>query len=458
MTTETQNTAESTTDMDKVIARIQKILSRASTTSGTTEAEADTALKMAQELAMKHNLDLAAIEASGAASNSNAPAERVKDELKGRAMYKWQRQLAKFVAEANFCYHVIQERSEWIKSYYKLHTETVKDYGLDVKDFTSTITQDEYWDLTDSRHRNCYQQVDGRYKKSHKHIFVGRKGNVITAQLMFQYLTQTIEDNVPVANNAQRLSRSAVSWKEGCSDRLCERLSARRQDLIEKHDARVQQQEADRAAARKQEHEEAKAKTPKAIGANRETEVKAAFEGISGGARDATCTNEAEDPERPDIEDEAPWTPEGEEIPEPETGNALVLASVYDKSEQEANYELAHGYEPGSLAKWRKESEERARLADEAAAKEEAEEQQDDVERPVKAETERQRKAREAREEREYQVRRRRWAREDRAEANRNAREWAKRDHTAYRAGAEKGKVIGLDIQVKAGKDPKKLG
>lgn len=461
----TEQTAESaeSTDMDKVISRIQKILSRANTASGTTEAEADTALKMAQELAMKHNLDLAAIEATGAANgNPNAPAERVKDELKGRAMYKWQRQLAKYVAESNFCYHLIQERSEWVPAQYELDAEWLVNGkpNEEAKHLQKRVDSDTYHAMKWEDKNMYHRETDGRYKKTHKHIFVGRKGNVITAQLMFQYLTQTIEDLVVVEmnlTNAQRLSRSAMSWKEGASDRLCERLSERRQDLIAKHDAKAKQEEEDRKADAQRAHAERVAKTPKGLPAHHESEVKAAFEGMDAGAYDATGTNEAEDPERPDIDDEEPWTPEGDEVVEPETGTALVLASVYDESEREANWELAHGYEPGYLAKRRAEREERERLEAEEAAKEEAEEVMDKVEAPVKQETERQRTARINRENREWAASRRRWAREDAAAARREAREYAKRDHSAYRKGAEKGKSIGLDIQIKAGKEAKKL-
>lgn len=447
---------EVTADIDKVVARIQKLLSRTKDGSGTTEAEADTALKMAQELAMRHNLDMAAIEASASSSNANAPVERVKDELKGRAMYKWQRQLAKYVAEANFCYHLVHQRSEWQADRYVPDKHLVAARGKSVDEFPKSLTQSEYWELP-WEEQQFFNLISGRYKTTNKHIFVGRKSNVITAQLMFQYLTQTIEDLVVKEmdlTNAERLSRSAMSWKEGAGDRLCERLAARRKDLIAKHDARVQAEEADRKAAVEKARQEA-ANKPKGLPANHETEVKAAYASAADQAFDLTDQDQGpSEPDRPEVEDEEPWTPEGEEALVPETGTALVLASVYDENERDANYELAHNLEPGSLAKWKREREEAQRKA----AEEVAEEVIEDVEQPVKQETERQRKARIAREEREYQANRRRWAREDAAQARREAREYAKRDHRAYRAGAEKGKDIGLDLQVNAGKEAKKLG
>lgn len=413
MTTQPDSTAT-----DKAIARIQKLLTLSKAGRGATEGEAESAMRMAQEIALKNNLDIAQIEAAGA-SQEGSPVERVKEEFKGRAMYKWQTQLAKYVAESNFCYHIVQTKERYIE-------------GHEGKDG---------W-------------VHGRYQTTKTNLFIGRKGNVITAQLMYQYLTQTIEDLVPIQSNAQRLSRSAMSWKEGCADRLCERLAKRRQDLINEHDARMKQEAEDRAAERRQAAEEAAKRRKNVLTADHKTEVKAKYDAIANDATDRVRdVPEADEPDRPEA-DEEPWTPEGDEVAEPETGTALVLASQFDDSEREANYELAHGLAPGSLAKWRREREERAKQE----AEQEAEEVIEQAEAPVKEETERQRKAREKREADAMAKQRRRWAREDDAAARRAWREHAKRDHSAYNAGASAGKSIGLDAQVKAGKDVKKLG
>lgn len=439
--------AEAAPDMEKIIARIQKLLTRTKTDRGSTEAEADTAMKMAQELMSKYNLDMAVIEASQA--GANAPAERVKEEVKGRAMYKWQRQLAKYVSESNFCYHLIKTDENWVETYYKLDKE------FKSEDLPKQITNSEYWDMPYSTHHK-YTRIDGRYNKTYQHVFVGRKANVITAQLMYQYLTQTIEDLVPVENK-DRLSRSAMSWKEGCADRLCERLAKRRQDLIDQHDARVKAEQADARAEFDRRRAEQAEKLKKVLPPHHESEVKAAFDGIAEGAYDETDNErETEEPERPEAEDgETPWTPgdNAEDIAEPEAGTAMVLASVYDQSERDANYELAKGLEPGTLARWKAEREEAARKYAEEAAKEEVEE----VEKPVKQETERQRRAREKREAEQWAKDRRRWAREDATEARRAQREYERRDQSMYRAGAAKGKDIGLDGQLKAGTESKKL-
>jgi len=471
MTSEAQTTPDESSNMDKVIARIQKLLNRVELTKDQSaqhgsdagsEAEAERALAQAQELALKHNLDLASIEAAGATKNNLVSVERVKEETTGRAMYQWQRSLARYVAETNFCYHLIQERKEWVKAYYKLDPEEVKAAGKTHRDFAKNkLTAEEYWSSDiDHSIRRFYKEIASRYQTSHKHLYIGRKGNVITAQMMFRYLTQTIEDMVLPAlgiDNSKRLSRSAMSWKEGCADRLCERLAAKRQDLIDKHDARVKAEEADRQAERERQAAEHKAKQGRQIEANHETEVKHAFDGIKAGAYDRTGpVEEGEEPDRPEEDDDA-WTPEGEEVPEvieQEAGTALVLASEFSEQEREANYEVAWGLEPGSLARRRAEREEERRRA----AEEEATEQQDKADAPVKQETERQRKAREKREAEEELKQQRRWARMDAAEEAKARRLAERRDHRAYRMGQQKGKDIGLDLQVKAGSEIKKLG
>lgn len=447
-------TAADAPDMDKIIARITKLLTRTKTDRGSSEAEADTAMKMAQELMAKYNLDMAVIEAAAASKEGNGPVERVKEAMKGRAMYKWQRQLAKYVAEANFCYYMTKTTQEWRDAYYKLDKDA-NPLGDDDKPLAKTVTAAE-WNAMPYHIDQRYTRVDGRYQTTHTNIFVGRKNNVITAQLMYQYLTETIEDLVPVTDNTQRLSRSAMSWKEGCADRLCERLAQRREDLINAHDARMKQEAEDRRAEFERRRAEQQAAQKRQLTANHETEVRAAVDGIAADAYDRSGPKpEAEEPDRPEVNESDTWTPAGEEVAEPDAGAALVLASVYDQSEREANYEVANGWEPGTIARYRAQREQRERLAAEQKAKEQIAE----TDTPVTAETERQRKAREKKERDEELARRRRWAREDAAAERRAAREWSKRDHSAYRAGTRTGESIGLDTQIARNTDStKKLG
>lgn len=430
--TETEKATQAE-EMDRVIARIQKLLARTTVERGASEAEAETAMRMAQELMAKYNLDMAVIEASSGAQDTT----RIKEEVKGRAMYKWQRELAKYVSEANFCYHLIKGENKWTEPRWS-DGSTAGKWERDDADPMYPTDNGVRW-------------IEGRWVKTLRHVFVGRKANVITAQLMYQYLTQTIENLVPVADNKQRLSRSAMSWKEGCAARLCERLSAKRMDLIKQHDAEVKA-----AEARIKEEWERKAREqaePKGLPANQESEIKAAVEGLRSQAYDESGPKPEVDPnpERPEADSEV-WMPPVEAPPQP-VGTAMVLASVYDEKEREANWELANGYPPGTLAKLRAEREAREKEWAETQAKTETER----VEAPVKEETERQRLARERREREEHLKNRRRWAREDATAQRREEREYNKRDHAMYNAGAEAGKKIGLDLQIKAKADAKKL-
>jgi hypothetical protein len=304
------NTPDASKTTPKIIARIQKLMALAK--NNPNEHEAEAAANQVQALLAEHNLEMASIEASGAANAGDSGAERVKEQSNGKAMYKWQRDLMAAVASLNYCYHSVGHTGKYNKA--------------------------------------------GIWMRSPFHFIVGRQVNVLSARLMFDYLTETIEKLVPIANNAQRLSKSAMSWKEGCVARLIERLNDKRW-------------EREQAAARAERAQAAAA--------------------ASGGS----------------------------------TSTALTLASM-TKGEDDANWELANGYKPGDLAKWRAE-----RAAERAAAP------------PVvyvePKLTEKQREAQEAK-----------WRRQDERARAKQEREWANKDMAAYRAGSRVGGTIGLDTQV----------
>lgn len=473
--------------LEKVIARIQKILARTDHggRQAANEHEADAAMKLVQELCAKHNLDIATIEASG--RSLDTPAERIKEALKGKTRFKWQRDLAKAVAEAHFCYYMLKEDFE---------------RGAD-----GAIARTE----------------SGKPKRAKTHVFVGRKSNVITAQMMYAYLTQTVEDNAPDEDSRVQIGKTyhgeregvryslkaledgtfirvdenapyaddayksltaaakfitggvevngyvfwglgtastAVSWKEGCADRICERLAQRRADLIAEHDARVRAEEAAAQEAREKAAEEhrrkraLKAKTPtakEATDAMRDTAFNAIF--LAG----SPAPIDEDDRPAPDEDD---WTPGADVEDAPSPGTALVLASVYDQSEREANEELARGYPPGTFAKWRREAaerEEQRRIAREEAAKREVPDEEWTPGATVKEETPAQAARRKKREAEEYAKTRRRWARMDAKAAREAEREYARKDHGAYRAGQKAGDRVGLDAQVKAKDEQKRL-
>lgn len=172
----------------QLIERVKKLLAVANN-EGATEAEAEAAMGRVQHLLAQHNLTLAQIENDAKAG----PAQRDRVELKGKAAYQYQRDLMAAVADANFCLH-------WI-------------------DYDSKQVTNAYGDVI-------------RYAKIHKHMIVGRQVNVIAAQNMFDYLNATLERLVPVSSNRERLSKFAVSWKEGATARLRSRLHTRKWEMI----------------------------------------------------------------------------------------------------------------------------------------------------------------------------------------------------------------------------------
>ncbi|MDE3097243.1 MAG: DUF2786 domain-containing protein [Chloroflexota bacterium] len=485
---------------DKVIARIQKLFARSARAGehrgGATEAEAETAMRLAQELMAKYNLDVAAVEAAARPDAAASGAQRTKEEVSSRTRYEWQRQIAKYVAEAHFCYHLVRTDGEWR-------------YVRDGKDVSREDALENGYD-------------DSKWRKRATHVFVGRKANVVTAQLMFHYLVDAVEDLAPTVDNRVRVGRTgwgsykgedyrikivdgptgprfqrcdahdastvydtiseaaaaitgktangyvffnlgeastAESWKKGCADRLCERLAKRRRDLIAEHDARVRQAEEDARAERERRAAEAKAASERVLGANDQAEAEAQVGAARASARRAAPAPTGLDAERPP-EGDADWTPGqgAEAAEEPPATTALVLASVYDASEQEANYELAHGLEPGALARRRRKQEEREREYEAKQAAREAAGEAQAREEPVRVETEKQRLRRKAKEAEEMAKRRKRWARENEREARKAARAYAKVDQSAYSEGQEKGEGIGLDAQVGEASETKRIG
>lgn len=167
---------------ESVIRKIQKLLSLA-TGGNNSEEESTTAMAMAQKMLARYNLDYHTVQAAQVAGGTNAPEEpRAKTLVEKRsAQYKWQRELWKSIAEANFCWH-------WVAN----------------KQVTSNF--------------NKNLQIIGK-----RHMLLGRESNLIAVRMMGDYLCDTIERLVPYPRN-ERLSRSAISWRSGCADRIIERI------------------------------------------------------------------------------------------------------------------------------------------------------------------------------------------------------------------------------------------
>ena len=263
MTTPSNPTADA--DLDRAIARVQKLLSKTKNGVGTTAEEAELAARLAQELMAKYNLDMAAVEAASPEARDRV--ERIKTEVESKTRYQWQRNLARWVAMANFCAYALHQTEVWVPSPTgRIRRRVFTDDG-------DLVYDDDGYAVREA----------GDYRRRMTHVFVGRKANVITAQLMFDYLVDAVERSLPEAlQGPQRQSRQAFSWLEGCADQVCDRLLTRRQDLIKKHDA---EQRAAAAAARAAwEAQQAAAAPPKGLPAHKPTEIKQAYDAAAAGA------------------------------------------------------------------------------------------------------------------------------------------------------------------------------
>lgn len=174
-----------TTTTLPIIQKIQRLLvigggSVASTMTDAqrkaTEIEANAAMGKVQELLAQYNLSLAEIaQAPGSSKSATEEGKRVKETHKRGAMYKYQQDLWSTIAHCNYCWH-------WL-------TPVMK---------------------------------NGR-KVNNKHYFVGSEANVMAVTLMGDYLEATINRLCPWQGK-DCVSRSAISWKEGCATRLRSRL------------------------------------------------------------------------------------------------------------------------------------------------------------------------------------------------------------------------------------------
>jgi hypothetical protein len=178
---------------DSIVRKIQLLLQLANRAQGN-ETEAATAMGKAQELLAKYNLDLTTVQDKVVAGGTNTPddamARRDYAKINRSAMYQWQRNLVKAIAEANYCRY-------W------------------VEDTTDTVR------IAPSRRR--YEGEVERTRNVKRHKLLGRTANTMAVLIMVDYLMDTIERLLPYPT-AERLSRSANSWRQGCSDRLIERI------------------------------------------------------------------------------------------------------------------------------------------------------------------------------------------------------------------------------------------
>ena len=349
--------SEQTLPSETIIRRVMKLLALADKKSGATEHEALAAATKATELLQEYGLTMAEIEASGGKTDDDG--KREKTVIKRSSMYKWQRELMEMLAETNFCMHMIKEE----------------------------------WDDTTRR-------------RSKRHQLIGRTVNVMSTQVMYDYLVTAMKRLVSEAGHSpgNHSERDYHFWLEGCSERLCERL-------------RDKAQKAKEESERKKREAKAAASHPSAASSS----------------------------------------------------TALVLADVY-ANEEELNRDMLYGLEPGTTTRERLEREEKIRRRDHAFAKLKAEGVDEDVawyiangysrersEELVAAN--RKREAEEAKRLASAKPRKSRassgpryssWTKADQREED-------KRNSMSYRAGTSAGTKIGLDPQV-SNQEKKRIG
>lgn len=155
----------------KVIEKVKKLLAL-SKDKGATEAEAQVAAAKAMELLHAHNLDMLTVERS-----KNAGSSQREDAKLSGGLYRWQRQLWESVSELHFCM---------------------------------------YW------------AIKGLDKGSkYEHRVLGSQVNVVGTKVMAEYLQQTIDrlaGEWAKQTGNHFFSKSAISYREGMSSRICSRL------------------------------------------------------------------------------------------------------------------------------------------------------------------------------------------------------------------------------------------
>ncbi len=181
---------------DAVLRRIRGLLAK-TVENGASEAEASTAAAMVQAIMLKYNLDMAMV---GASNNKPDPAldPRKKTRHSKAAMYEYQQRLMAEVAKNLFCMHFIDTFRE---------------------------------------------MSNGKMRLVKRHVLLGRTVNVVSAQILYDYLVDTMDRLLPYQGMGKR-GKQALLWLLGCADRLVERLRQQRAEEERESKARRQEEEA----------------------------------------------------------------------------------------------------------------------------------------------------------------------------------------------------------------------
>lgn len=160
-----------------IIEKVRKLLALAGNNDN--EHQAAAASAKAMELLAAYNLDMAVV------TTASGPAQRQDKKTRG-GLYAWQRQIWEASARLNFCL---------------------------------------YWSIRGTAKGSTYE-----------HRVLGRKENVISAELLAEYLQSTVERLAQTWAKEHSYHsvfvREAIAYREGMSDRLVQRLNQLRQDRL----------------------------------------------------------------------------------------------------------------------------------------------------------------------------------------------------------------------------------
>lgn len=192
-------------ELTKVMEQVRKLLNLAA--KNTNEHEAAAAAAKAQDLLTKYNLDAALVERS-----TGQDGKREDARTRG-GFYQYQRDLWKAVAELNFCMY-------WTQVYFERKKHPKREWDGKIRTYERDVRQ--------LRHR-----------------LVGRVVNTTATKVMAQYLEEAVEriTRERLGNDPKQLySKWAISFREGMTARLAERIARR-------FKTRLAKEEADRRAA-----------------------------------------------------------------------------------------------------------------------------------------------------------------------------------------------------------------
>lgn len=170
---------------EDIAVKIQKLLAQAQ--SGH-EHEAETAMRFAQALMRKHNLDWAAIKDS----ESTTTDAREKVRVDRSARFTYQRKLWEVLSKVNYCWYS-----------------------------TVSIWEEERPWTPEEEAAGRKLRTGKPLKSKKRHSILGRRSNVVMVQTMGVYLEDTMSRLTGDMRGA-----AVINWKNGCVDRLVERMLA----------------------------------------------------------------------------------------------------------------------------------------------------------------------------------------------------------------------------------------